>query len=126
MKEYIFQIDNVAAGNDIVVSNAPTGLTANNILAIINKTTGKPIHSPIAQVIDAVSYIGSTMTIKLSSDVTALAANDKVLIKCYTNNDGYAKEATAQQAAIDAAAAKDAAQAIVSLIGYTIQEIDGV
>ena len=92
MKEYIFQINNNPAGNDIVVANAPTGLVVKNILAIINKTTGKPVHSPIAEVIDAVTYSGTTMTITLDSNAPSIEGN--LLIKVYTDDDGYAKEAT--------------------------------
>lgn len=86
MKEYIFQIDNVSAGNNIVVANAPTGLVAKNILAVINKTTGKPVHSPIAQVIDAVTYSGTTMTITLDSNAPSIEGN--LLIKAYTDEEG--------------------------------------
>lgn len=85
MKEFIFQISNNPAGNDIVVANAPTGLVVKNILAIINKTTGKPVHSPIAQVIDAVTYSGTTMTITLDSNAPSIEGN--LLIKAYTDED---------------------------------------
>lgn len=86
MKEFIFQINNNPTGNDIVVANAPTGLVAKNILAIINKTTGKPVHSPIAQVIDAVTYSGTTMTITLDSNAPSIEGN--LLIKAYTDEEG--------------------------------------
>lgn len=86
MKEYIFQIDNVSAGNDIVVANAPTGLVAKNILAIINKTTGKPVHSPIAEVVDAVTYSGTTMTITLDSNAPSIEGD--LLIKTYQDEEG--------------------------------------
>lgn len=85
MKEYIFQLDNVAAGNDIVVANAPAGLTVKNILAIINKTTGNPVHSPIAEVIDAVTYSGTAMTITLDSNAPSVEGN--LLIKAYTDEE---------------------------------------
>lgn len=85
MKEYIFQLDNVAAGNDIVVANAPAGLTVKNILAVINKTTGTPVHSPIAQVIDSVTYNGTTMTITLDSNAPSIEGD--LLIKCYKDGD---------------------------------------
>lgn len=83
MKEYIFQINNNPAGNDIVVDNAPAGLLVKNILAIINKTTGKPVHSPIAQVIDSVTYSGTTMTITLDSNAPSIEGN--LLIKAYSD-----------------------------------------
>ena len=88
MKEYIFQIDNVQEGNMIQVFNAPTGLEVKNILAIINKTTGKPVHSPIANAIASVSYGQVTtdrMFIALKPGHPAIAGN--LLIKAYTNED---------------------------------------
>lgn len=85
MKEYIFQLDNVAADNDIVVANAPAGLTVKNILAIINKTTGNPVHSPIALVVDSVTYNGTTMTITLDSNAPSIEGD--LLIKAYSDED---------------------------------------
>lgn len=90
MKEFIFQINNNPAGNDIVVANAPTGLVVKNILAIINKTTGKPVHSPIAEVIDAVTYSGTTMTIALNNGHVSIAGD--LLIKAYTDEEGGSDE----------------------------------
>lgn len=87
MKEYIFQIDNVAEGDMIQVFNAPTGLEAKNILAIINKTTGKPVHSPIANAIASVSYGQVTtdrMFIPLKPGHPSIAGD--LLIKAYSDD----------------------------------------
>ena len=86
MTEYIFQIDNVTAGDSITISNAPTGLAVKNFLAIINKTTGKPVHSPIAECISSVSYSGTTLTLTLSSGHPTIAGN--LLIKAYADTAG--------------------------------------
>ena len=86
MTEYIFQIDNVTAGDTITISNAPTGLAVKNFLAIINKTTGKPVHSPIAECISSVSYSGTTLTLTLSSGHPTIAGN--LLIKAYADTAG--------------------------------------
>lgn len=93
MTEYIFQIDNVTAGDTITISNAPTGLAVKNFLAIINKTTGKPVHSPIAECISSVSYSGTTLTINLNAGHPTIAGN--LLIKAYADTAGSYDEALA-------------------------------
>lgn len=115
MKEIIYNHTAVSAGRTIELTGLSEELTKDNILGIINKTTGDTLFSPIDyDNISSVSYSNGTLTITLSNDVTALAANDKVLIKCYTNNDGYAKQGsddTATNTAIIAAITPIAATA---------------
>lgn len=128
MKEYIFQINNNPAGNDIVVTDAPTGLVPKNILAIINKTTGKPVHSPIAEVVAGVTYSGTTMTITLNSDAPSIEGD--LLIKAYSDVD-IATEATATDAKTAAQAAQTAAEAITIPTNYakegtTIKNLDSL
>ena len=91
MKEYIFNIDNQQAGT-IVIPNAPTGLTKQNILAILNESTKKVLHSPFALNVYGMTYGGTNLIITMSEN--APSAVGSLLVKLYTDVD-IATEETA-------------------------------
>ena len=89
MKEYIFNIDNNQE-RTIVIPNAPTGLTMQNILAILNESTKKVLHSPFALNIYGLTYGGTNLIITMKEG--APSAVGSLLVKLYTDEDGYAQE----------------------------------
>ena len=84
MKEYIFNIDNQQAGT-IVIPNAPTGLTMQNILAILNESTKKVLHSPFALNVYGLTYGGTNLI--LTMKVGAPSAVGSLMVKLYTDVD---------------------------------------
>lgn len=94
MKEYIFQPTIEQDGNAITISDAQTGLTKQNILAIINKSTKGIVHSPLVDGISTVLYSGTTMTIALKKGHESIAGN--LLIKAYTDEEGSSGDAAEQ------------------------------
>ena len=84
MKEYIFQPTIAQDGASITISNAPTGLTKQNILAIINKSIKGIVHSPLLDGIQSLSYSGSTLTINLKSGHVSIAG--ELIIKAYQDS----------------------------------------
>ena len=84
MKEYIFNIDNQQAGT-IVIPNAPTGLTRQNILAILNESTKKVLHSPFALNVYGLTYGGTNLIITMKVD--APSAVGSLMVKLYTDVD---------------------------------------
>lgn len=86
MKEYIFQPTIAQDGASITINNAPTGLTKQNILAIINKSTKGIIHSPLLDGIANLAYSGTTLTINLNAGHLSIEGN--MLIKAYQDEEG--------------------------------------
>ena len=117
MKEYIFNIDNQQAGT-IVIPGAPTGLTQQNILAILNESTKKVLHSPFAQNVYSMTYGGTNLIITMSEG--APSAVGSLMVKLYTDVD-LATEATAEAAKTAAQAAQAAAEAITIPTDYAKQ-----
>ena len=120
MKEYIFNIDNQQAGT-IVIPGAPTGLTQQNILAILNESTKKVLHSPFAQNVYSMTYGGTNLIITMSEG--APSAVGSLMVKLYTDVD-LATEATAEAAKTAAQAAQAAAEAITIPTDYAKQGYD--
>ena len=88
MKEYLFPIVQETAGRTIVVDDVPETMTVDNILAIINKTQGKPVIGPLNMGdITDFDFDDGTMTITISNNLPALAAGDKLLVKCFTTTE---------------------------------------
>lgn len=85
MKEYIFQPTIAQDAGVITIADAPTGLTKQNILAIINKTTKGIVHSPLVDGVATVSYAGTELDIILNVGHESIAGN--LLIKCYKDGD---------------------------------------
>ena len=87
MKEYLFPIVQETAGRTIVI-DVPETMTVDNILAIINKTKGKPVIGPLNMGdITDFDFDDGTMTITISNNLPALAAGDKLLVKCFTTTE---------------------------------------
>ena len=84
MKEYIFNIDN-QQDRTIVIPNAPTGLTQQNILAILNESTKKVLHSPFALNVYGLTYGGTNLIITMKVD--APSAVGSLMVKLYTDVD---------------------------------------
>ena len=84
MKEYIFNIDNNQE-RTIVIPNAPTGLTRQNILAILNESTKKVLHSPFALNVYGLTYGGTNLI--LTMKVGAPSAVGSLMVKLYTDVD---------------------------------------
>lgn len=84
MKEYIFNIDN-QQDRTIVIPNAPTGLTRQNILAILNESTKRVLHSPFAQNVYGWTYGGTNLIITMSEN--APSAVGSLMVKLYTDVD---------------------------------------
>ena len=84
MKEYIFQPTIAQDAGVITISDAPTGLTKKNILAIINKTTKGIVHSPLVDGVATVSYAGTELAIILNAGHESIQGN--LLIKAYTDD----------------------------------------
>lgn len=88
MKEYLFPIVQETAGRTIVIDDVPETMTVDNILAIINKTQGKPVIGPLNMGdITDFDFDDGTITITFSNNLPALAAGDKLLVKCFTETD---------------------------------------
>lgn len=88
MKEYLFPIVQETAGRTIVIDDVPETMTIDNILAIINKTQGKPVIGPLNMGdITDFDFDDGTMTITISNSLPALAVGDKLLVKCFTTTE---------------------------------------
>lgn len=88
MKEYLFPIVQETAGRTIVIDDVPETMTVDNILAIINKTQGKPVIGPLNMGdITDFDFDDGTMTITISNNLPALAVGDKLLVKCFTTTE---------------------------------------
>ena len=83
MKEYIFNINNQNAST-IVIPNAPTGLTMQNILAILNESTKKVLHSPFAQNVYGMTYGDTNLIITMRNAPSAVGS---LMVKLYTDVD---------------------------------------
>ena len=93
MKEIIYHV--VASTPGRVISIAVDEvLTKDNILGIINKTTGKVLYTPLKYPKLTFGLSAGTMTLTLASSIPSISVGDHLLIKVYTDDDGYAKEAT--------------------------------
>lgn len=87
MTEIIYNIT-ATAGREIALTGLTTELSKNNVLGIINKTTGKVLYTPLKYTHMSATYSNGTLTITLDSTIDALSAGDNVFIKCYTDSDG--------------------------------------
>lgn len=88
MKEYLFPIVQETAGRTIVIDDVPETMTVDNILAIINKTQGKPVIGPLNMGdITDFDFDDGTITITISNNLPALAVGDKLLVKCFTTTE---------------------------------------
>lgn len=87
MKEIIYNIDAVAGRVITLTGLTDTTLTKNNVLGIINKTTGDPLYTPLDWGKLTFAYSNGTMTLTLDNSITALNAGDKLFIKMYTDVD---------------------------------------
>ena len=88
MKEYLFPIVQETAGRTIVIDDVPETMTVDNILAIINKTQGKPVIGPLNMGdITDFDFDDGTITITFSNNLPALAVGDKLLVKCFTTTE---------------------------------------
>lgn len=96
MTEIIYNIT-ASAGREIVLSGLTNELGKDNILGIINKTTGKVLYTPLKYTHMTAVYSDGTLTITLDSTVEALGAGDQVFVKCYTDSDSTASLQTALQ-----------------------------
>ena len=86
MTEIIYNIT-ASAGREIVLSGLTNELGKDNILGIINKTTGKVLYTPMKYSHMTAAYSDGTLTITLDSTVEALGAGDQVFVKGYLNAD---------------------------------------
>lgn len=86
MTEIIYNIT-ASAGREIVLSGLTNELGKDNILGIINKTTGKVLYTPTKYSHMAAAYSNGTLTITLDSTVEALGAGDQVFVKGYLDAD---------------------------------------
>ena len=88
MKEIIYNIDNATAGRTITCTNLDaTTMTKNNVLGIINKSTGDVLYTPLDwNNISSVTYSSGTLTIVLANTVPAITAGQKLFIKLYTDD----------------------------------------
>ena len=84
MKEIIYHV--VASTPGRVISIAVDEvLTKDNILGIINKTTGKVLYTPLKYPKLTFGLSAGTMTLTLDSSIPSISVGDHLLIKVYTD-----------------------------------------
>ena len=83
MKEIIYHV--VASTPGRVISIAVDEvLTKDNILGIINKTTGKVLYTPLKYPLLTFGLSAGTLTLTLDSSIPSISVGDHLLIKVYT------------------------------------------
>ena len=86
MKEIIYHV--VASTPGRVISIAVDEvLTKDNILGIINKTTGKVLYTPLKYPLLTFGLSAGTLTLTLDSSIPSISVGDHLLIKVYTDGD---------------------------------------
>ena len=84
MKEVIYHV--VASTPGRVISIAVDELlTKDNILGIINKTTGKVLYTPLKYPLLTFGLSAGTLTLTLDSSIPSISVGDHLLIKVYTD-----------------------------------------
>lgn len=86
MKEIIYHV--VASTPGRVISIAVDELlTKDNILGIINKTTGKVLYTPLKYPLLTFGLSTGTLTLTLDSSIPSISVGDHLLIKVYADAD---------------------------------------
>lgn len=86
MKEIIYHV--VASTPGRVISIAVDEvLTKDNILGIINKTTGKVLYTPLKYPLLTFGLSAGTLTLTLDSSIPSISVGDHLLIKVYADAD---------------------------------------
>lgn len=84
MKEIIYHV--VASTPGRVISIAVDEvLTKDNVLGIINKTTGKVLYTPLKYPLLTFGLSAGTLTLTLDSSIPSISVGDHLLIKVYTD-----------------------------------------
>lgn len=84
MKEIIYHVTASTPGRVITIAVDET-LTKDNVLGIINKTTGKVLYTPLKYPKLTFSLSGGTLTLTLDSSIPSISVGDKLLIKVYVD-----------------------------------------
>ena len=93
MKEIIKHIDGVAGRVVTITGLTDSALTRDNVLGILNGTQNEVLYVPMFYGdLQSVTYSNGTLTITLADTVPAIANGDKLFVKLYTDEDGYAQE----------------------------------
>ena len=123
MKEYIFNINNQNAST-IVIPNAPTGLTMQNILAILNESTKKVLHSPFAQNVYGMTYGDTNLIITMRVD--SPSAVGSLMIKLYTDVDlATENTANATKTAVGVAPVGSERTTVFQYLAAILENIEG-
>lgn len=86
MKEIIYHVTASTPGRVISIA-VDEVLTKDNILGIINKTTGKVLYTPLKYPLLTFGLSAGTLTLTLDSSIPSISVGDHLLIKVYTDGD---------------------------------------
>lgn len=84
MKEIIYHVTASTPGRVISIA-VDELLTKDNILGIINKTTGKVLYTPLKYPLLTFGLSAGTLTLTLDSSIPSVSVGDHLLIKVYTD-----------------------------------------
>ena len=86
MKEIIYHVTASTQGRVISIA-VDEVLTKDNILGIINKTTGKVLYTPLKYPLLTFGLSAGTLTLTFDSSIPSISVGDHLLIKVYTDGD---------------------------------------
>ena len=84
MKEIIYHVVASTPGRVISIAVGEV-LTKDNILGIINKTTGKVLYTPLKYPLLTFGLSAGTLTLTLDSSIPSISVGDHLLIKIYSD-----------------------------------------
>ena len=84
MKEIIYHVTASTPGRVISIA-VDEVLTKDNILGIINKTTGKVLYTPLKYPLLTFGLSAGTLTLTLDSSIPSISVGDHLFIKVYTD-----------------------------------------